>query len=161
MTSDDEARRFERQVSQDIGRIQSSLVTLFKRADEDRVTQRHHHEANQLSMGEFRQSTQKAISELKDTASKRYEGIERALDGLTSELRDHAAAVSRIQAAEAKKLEIRDARAAASDVSAQMSRNRLVALAGLGLLTLWIVGRLLEAGMTWMVGHFLGMKFGG
>ena len=83
MAIDDEGRRFERQVSQDIGKIQSSITTLFKRADEDRNTQLRQHEANQQSMGQLRESTQKAIAELRQTATDRYGGMERALDGLT------------------------------------------------------------------------------
>lgn len=161
MATDDEGRRFEQQVSKDIGNIQSSLITLFKRADEDRETQRSNHQANQQSLGELRNGTQKAIAELRRTATARYGRMERALDGLTGELRHHAATVSRIQAAEAKAIERRSAERAATEATSEMSRNRLMALAAVGLLAIWLVGRLLEAGLTWMVGHFLGMKFGG
>ena len=39
-----------------------------------------------------------------------------------------------------------------------VSRSKLVVLASLGLFTLWVLGRAMEAGITWVVMHFLNIK---
>ena len=113
-------------ISLAIGQIQSDIKTLFKRADEDRAEQDERHKANQDSMGETRQATQKAIAELRDAIGR----------------------------------EVRAAIASAPPVT-PMSRTRLAVLASIGLVTLWLIGRMIEAGLSWVIEHFLNMKFGG
>ena len=128
-------------VSVAIGQIQAEIKTLFKRADEDRDTQKGHHEANQQAMGQLRDGTQSAIGELRGTATKHYDQTTRALEDLTREVK---ALTARPPA------EI-----------GGMSRGRLALLASIGLVTLWIIGRLIEAGFSWLITHLLNMKFGG
>lgn len=120
-------------ISVEIGEIRSSLKTLFNRAQEDRQQQQRNHDANQQAIGDLRDGTQKAISELAQTATHRWEETTDALRNLTTKLQEHADAVSNM------KPEIRDLK---------ISRGRLAALASVGLLALWVIGRALEAGIS-------------
>jgi hypothetical protein len=139
-----------------VGEFRSSLRTLFNRADEDRRIARHNQEATLKAFGELRDGTQRSIAELRRAAAEHYDTTAASVDGLRRDLQAQAAAVS----------EIRNASAAAPEqlpqiAAAQLSRGKIAALASIGLVTLWIIGRVLEAGLTWAVGHLLGLKFGG
>ena len=56
--------------------------------------------------------------------------------------------------------EVRAAMAGATP-SMPMTRTRLAVLASVGLVTLWVIGRVIEAGFSWVITHFLNLKFGG
>src|SRR5271170_7081017 len=63
-----------------IGDIQSSLRTLFKRADEDRDIQTERHAANQEAISELRQAMQRSNSELRRDATERWNGATTAIE---------------------------------------------------------------------------------
>ena len=109
---------------------------------ENRKVQDKRHSDNQESFSEIRQSTQQAVSELRQVAADRYSDTTRALEKLSFELREHAEAVSLIRPQVA---------------ALQVGRTRLLLLASVGLLAIFVVGRALETalqtGMTWIFNH--------
>jgi hypothetical protein len=146
-----------------IGNIQSSLQTLFKRADEDRETQARRHDANQKAIGDLRNDMQSANSELRRSAVERWDGataaIERvaqvattrddtmtaALADLSRELKEHSDVVANMEP---------------KITSLQISRGKIAALAGVGILSLWVIGQAAEAGFNQLLAWAF-KKFGG
>jgi chromosome segregation ATPase len=135
-----------------IGDIKASLRTLFERGREDREQRSRDHRDNQRALGELRQDTQRAISELQQTATNRYSETTRAVEGFTAELgelrqelRNHAAAVTNMQP---------------QIQSLQVSRGKLVTLAGVGVLALWLVAKAIELGVQ-QIFAWAFKKFGG
>jgi hypothetical protein len=134
-----------------IGDIQSSLRTLFKRADEDREDQAKRHAANQEAIGELRQTLQLSNSELRQSAVDRWNAATAAIEqvakiatarddtmttalaDLSRELKEHSDVVANMEP---------------RITSLQISRGKLAALAGVGILSLWVIGQAAEAGFN-------------
>jgi dsDNA-specific endonuclease/ATPase MutS2 len=142
------------EISFKLGTIESSIEALEKRAEQDRERaeqylqlQTERHSENQEGLAQIRNHTQAAISEANKTVAEYYAKTNAQLEGISKELRDHAAAVASM-------------RTAGSQIDA-MSRSKLALLASVGLVALWIIGHAIEAGLTWLVGYLLKAKFGG
>ena len=147
-------------VNKTLGQFSSDIRTLYKRADEDREERRREqqerreeHAENQVRMGEIAQAAASSISELRRTATKRWdetgsavEKLSGKIDGLSDKLDEHAATVSRQQ----------------KTISAlQMGRGKLLFLASIGGLAIIVIGWAVESGFQWLIEHFLKTKFGG
>lgn len=146
-----------------IGDIQSSLRTLFKRADEDRDTQAKRHEANQKAIGDLRNDMQSANSELRQSAVERWDGATAAIDrvaeiattrddtmtvalnDLSRELKEHSDVVANME----PKIN-----------SLQMGRAKLWTLASVGLFFLSALGWATLEGLKWIFTFGI-KKFGG
>lgn len=133
------------EISRAIGAIETSVKAQDKRSDEDRDLANHRHNENQKAIGDLRQDTQRAISELSHTASDRWEDTTNTLNELRRDLLAHAAAVSTIQPQVA---------------ALQLSRGRLALLASIGLIA---VSAILEAAKAFLAAALAWgfKKFGG
>ena len=74
-------------VRQALGKFNSDITTLYKRAEEDRKAVERRHNENQTAFGELREGTQKAISEMRS-----------AIGELQRDLRQHADSVTALRA---------------------------------------------------------------
>lgn len=136
-----------------IGEFRSDIKTLYTRGSEDRRERQKEHRENQDRMGEIAQSTARAIAELGQTATDRWEETSREIISLRAavtaqgeKLDEHAAAVSSQQSAIAR---------------LQLGRGKLAALASVGLFAMWVIWWALDAGLHWALDRILKMKFGG
>lgn len=133
------------ELSLTIGTIKADVKELQRRAQEDReahavdrTTHARFHAENQERMGAIAQETQKAIGELRTTADARWTETGRALERLTIAVGGMQPQISNLQA----------------------SRTRILTLASIGLLALWVLGHAIEAGLRQMV-EIAFKKFGG
>jgi hypothetical protein len=128
------------EISAAIGELRSSVVTLFRRADEDRRKtdqDRLRVEEDRRKQEQRHNDNQRAMAQMRETSATAHAELRKALEDLTREIR--ASPPPQIGA---------------------MSRGRMMALATVGLVTLWIIGRVLESAFSWLIAHFLNMKFG-
>lgn len=88
---------------------------------------------------------EKRAEEDRELQNTRHSENQDALQKLGDELKKHAVQVQMPHLAQGEAI----------------SRIRLATLASVGLVTLWIVGRALEAGLGWFIERVLHMKFGG
>jgi hypothetical protein len=128
------------EISRAVGVIENAVAELKDRASEDREVGDRRHQQNQ-----------DAINELKQTGA----GTKSALDHLASETKG---AIDRLTSEMKRQVTVTPP---APLPQVQASRGRLYALASVGLVTLWIVGRAIESGVGWAVEKLLKMKFGG
>lgn len=130
------------EISEAIGRLRTAVDMISTSMMENRRVQDKRHSDNQEAFAEIRQSTQQAVSELRQVAADRYSDTTRALEKLSFELREHAEAVATIRP---------------QLTALQVGRARLVLLASVGLLAIFVIGRALEtglqAGVTWIFQH--------
>lgn len=125
-----------------IGGFRSDIKTLFKQGADDRAEREREHRENQIAMGEMRQSTAAAIAELRDVASRRYTDLTEVVKNQGAKLDDHARTVATMRP---------------QIDGLQASRAKLLALASIGLIAIFVIGRAIESGLSlalgWIINH--------
>src|SRR5690349_14582466 len=128
-------------ISEAIGQLRAQLAEVMRRQDHRDLAVEQHHKENQESARLMRTDMQGALSELRDTANKRYEESVHAMADLTLEVKgqgdkldEHAREVKRMQPQIA---------------ALQMGRGKLAILAAIGVGALAVVVWAIEAGVHW------------
>jgi hypothetical protein len=118
-----------------IGEIKTSVKALERRAEEDRRLSEKRHDDNQSAI--------RQVERQNDATSRAIGDLSKTLEALIKKFDAHVLSVQPQLAA------------------ALGSRARLTALASIGLIALLAIGKLIETGATWLVQHFISIKFGG
>lgn len=128
------------EMSRAIGVIENAVEELKNRATEDREVGDKRHQQNQDAINDLKQSSGRTKTALDHLASE----TKGAIDKLVAEVKRQVTITP-----------------PAPLPQVQASRGKLYALASIGLVTLWLLGRLIESGVGWAFTKLLNMKFGG
>lgn len=130
-------------IREKLGEFGRGILDLETRAQEDREQRHRDHRENQKAMGEMRETTAAALSELRINATTRWEHTTEALSDLGRKLDDHAASVARLQASD----QLRAIAHVANDAGLPFSRRKMIVLAMIGFVAVWVMLQLVGTGI--------------
>src|SRR6185437_7932370 len=134
------------EISEAIGGLRAAVRELIRRADRSDETGESRHRENQSALGDMRQGMQVAISDLRDASNRRYEETAHAIAELTLEVKSQGDKLEE----HARGIGTRPDLAALS-----IGRGKLMLLAGLGMVTLTLLGWALQFSFQWLIQQLL------